>query len=122
MSATLRHGGLPKGVRRVDLLSLVENLGKRGLGLSSTATRVLTHLQTPSAGTDHRPMLRQQSPAFQEVHLEGSCARDPIFKPVSGQICFALIAQPDRIDQGQKFVKSLVFESCFGDGFEQWRY
>ena len=28
MSATLTHGGLPKGVRRVDLLSLVENLGK----------------------------------------------------------------------------------------------
>ncbi|MFM2371128.1 MAG: hypothetical protein RIS85_850, partial [Pseudomonadota bacterium] len=43
MSATLVHGGLPEGVGRIDLLSLVEDLGKRGLGLSSTATRVLRH-------------------------------------------------------------------------------
>lgn len=53
MSATLRHGGLPKGVRRVDLLSLVENLGKRGLGLSSTATRVLRHYVWRSRDDDY---------------------------------------------------------------------
>ncbi|MBK6800254.1 MAG: hypothetical protein IPG83_01815 [Novosphingobium sp.] len=54
MSATLTHGGLPKGVRRVDLLSLVENLGKRGLGLSSTATRVLRHYVWRSRDDDYR--------------------------------------------------------------------
>ncbi|MBK9010728.1 replication initiation protein RepC [Novosphingobium sp.] len=54
MSATLTHGGLPKGVRRVDLLSLVENLGKRGLGLSSTATRVLRHYVWRSRDEDYR--------------------------------------------------------------------
>lgn len=54
MSATLSHGGLPKGVRRVDLLSLVENLGKRGLGLSSTATRVLRHYVWRSRDDDYR--------------------------------------------------------------------
>jgi replication initiation protein RepC len=54
MSATLSHGGLPSGVRRVDLLSLVENLGKRGLGLSSTATRVLRHYVWRSRDDDYR--------------------------------------------------------------------
>lgn len=54
MSATLCHGGLPKGVRRVDLLSLVENLGKRGLGLSSTATRLLRHYVWRSRDDDYR--------------------------------------------------------------------
>lgn len=53
MSATLTHGGLPSGVRRVDLLSLVENLGKRGLGLSSTATRVLRHYVWRSRDDDY---------------------------------------------------------------------
>jgi replication initiation protein RepC len=53
MSATLSHGGLPKGVRRVDLLSLIENLGKRGLGLSSTATRVLRHYVWRSRDDDY---------------------------------------------------------------------
>lgn len=54
MSATLAHSGLPEGVRRVDLLSLVENLGKRGLGLSSTATRVLRHYVWRSRDDDYR--------------------------------------------------------------------
>ncbi|MBS0482666.1 MAG: hypothetical protein JSR96_11055 [Proteobacteria bacterium] len=54
MSATLTHGGLPVDVRRVDLLSLVEDLGKRGLGLSSTATRVLRHYVWRSRDDDYR--------------------------------------------------------------------
>lgn len=54
MSATLVHGGLPAGIRRVDLLSLVEDLGKRGLGLSSTATRVLRHYVWRSRDDDYR--------------------------------------------------------------------
>lgn len=54
MSATLAHGGLPEGVRRIDLLSLVEDLGKRGLGLSSTATRVLRHYVWRSRDDDYR--------------------------------------------------------------------
>lgn len=54
MSATLAHGGLPQGVRRIDLLSLVEDLGKRGLGLSSTATRVLRHYVWRSRDDDYR--------------------------------------------------------------------
>lgn len=54
MSATLAHGGLPEGVRRIDLLSLVEDLGKRGLGLSSTATRVLRQYIWRSRDDDYR--------------------------------------------------------------------
>lgn len=54
MSATLVHGGLPAGVRRIDLLSLVEDLGKRGLGLSSTATRLLRHYVWRSRDDDYR--------------------------------------------------------------------
>lgn len=54
MSATRVHGGLPAGIRRVDLLSLVEDLGKRGLGLSSTATRVLRHYVWRSRDDDYR--------------------------------------------------------------------
>lgn len=54
MSATLAHRGLPEGVRRIDLLSLVEDLGKRGLGLSSTATRVLRHYVWRSRDDDYR--------------------------------------------------------------------
>jgi len=54
MSATLTHGGLPEGVRRTDLLSLIENLGKRGLGLSSTATRVLKQYVWRSRDEDYR--------------------------------------------------------------------
>lgn len=54
MSATLVHGGLPEGIRRIDLLSLVEDLGKRGLGLSSTATRVLRHYVWRSRDDDYR--------------------------------------------------------------------
>lgn len=54
MSATLAHGGLPNGVRRIDLLSLVEDLGKRGLGLSSTATRLLRHYVWRSRDDDYR--------------------------------------------------------------------
>lgn len=54
MSATLVHRGLPAGVRRIDLLSLVEDLGKRGLGLSSTATRVLRHYVWRSRDDDYR--------------------------------------------------------------------
>ena len=54
MSATLAHGGLPEGVRRIDLLSLVEDLGKRGLGISSTATRVLRHYVWRSRDDDYR--------------------------------------------------------------------
>jgi replication initiation protein RepC len=54
MSATLVHPGLPEGVRRIDLLSLVEDLGKRGLGLSSTATRVLRHYVWRSRDDDYR--------------------------------------------------------------------
>ncbi|MFC0588542.1 replication initiation protein RepC [Novosphingobium aquiterrae] len=54
MSATLVHGGLHAGVRRIDLLSLVEDLGKRGLGLSSTATRVLRHYVWRSRDDDYR--------------------------------------------------------------------
>jgi len=54
MSATLAHGGLPVGIRRIDLLSLVEDLGKRGLGLSSTATRVLRHYVWRSRDDDYR--------------------------------------------------------------------
>lgn len=54
MSATLAHCGLPEGVRRIDLLSLVEDLGKRGLGLSSTATRVLRHHVWRSRDDDYR--------------------------------------------------------------------
>lgn len=54
MSATLAHGGLPEGVRRIDLLSLVEDLGKRGLSLSSTATRVLRHYVWRSRDDDYR--------------------------------------------------------------------
>ncbi|NOU02716.1 MAG: hypothetical protein HOO94_03590 [Novosphingobium sp.] len=54
MSATLAHGGLPEGVRRINLLSLVEDLGKRGLGLSSTATRVLRHYVWRSRDDDYR--------------------------------------------------------------------
>ena len=54
MSATLAHSGLPQGVRRIDLLSLVEDLGKRGLGLSSTATRVLRHYVRRSRDDDYR--------------------------------------------------------------------
>ena len=54
MSATLVHGGLPTGVRRIDLLSLVEGLGKRGLGLSSTAARVLRHYVWRSRDDDYR--------------------------------------------------------------------
>jgi len=53
VSATLAHGGLPEGVRRIDLLSLVEDLGKRGLGLSSTATRVLRHYVWRSRDEDY---------------------------------------------------------------------
>lgn len=54
MSATLAHRGLPEGVRRIDLLSLVEDLGKRGLGLSITATRVLRHYVWRSRDDDYR--------------------------------------------------------------------
>lgn len=54
MSTALTHRGLPSGVRRIDLLSLVENLGKRGLGLSSTATRVLRHYVWRSRDEDYR--------------------------------------------------------------------
>lgn len=54
MSATLVHGGLPDGIRRIDLMSLVEDLGKRGLGLSSTATRVLRHYVWRSRDDDYR--------------------------------------------------------------------
>ena len=54
MSATLVHGGLPEGIRRIDLLSLVEDLGKRGLGLSSTATRLLRHYVWRSRDDDYR--------------------------------------------------------------------
>lgn len=54
MSATLAHGGLPEGVRRIDLMSLVEDLGKRGLGLSSTATRLLRHYVWRSRDDDYR--------------------------------------------------------------------
>lgn len=54
MSATLVHGGLPEGIRRIDLLALVEDLGKRGLGLSSTATRVLRHYVWRSRDDDYR--------------------------------------------------------------------
>lgn len=54
MSATLVHGGLPEGIRRIDLLSLVEDLGKRGLSLSSTATRLLRHYVWRSRDDDYR--------------------------------------------------------------------
>lgn len=54
MSAALVHGGLPRGVRRVDLLSLIEDLGKRGLGLSSTAARVLRHYVWRSRDEDYQ--------------------------------------------------------------------
>lgn len=54
MSATLVHSGLPEGIGRIDLLSLVEDLGKRGLGLSSTATRVLRHYVWRSRDDDYR--------------------------------------------------------------------
>lgn len=54
MSATLVHGGLPEGIRRIDLLLLVEDLGKRGLGLSSTATRVLRRYVWRSRDDDYR--------------------------------------------------------------------
>lgn len=54
MSAALVHGGLPLGVRRVDLLALIENLGKRGLGLSSTAVRVLRHYVWRSRDEDYK--------------------------------------------------------------------
>ena len=53
MSAALVHGGLPRGVRRVDLLALIEDLGKRGLGLSSTAVRVLRHYVWRSRDEDY---------------------------------------------------------------------
>lgn len=43
MSTTLTHRGLPDRVGRLDLLTLVENLGKRGMDLSSSAVRLLEH-------------------------------------------------------------------------------
>ncbi|WP_199556306.1 MobF family relaxase [Sandaracinobacteroides hominis] len=54
MSATLAHQGLPPGIVRKDLLSLVENLGKRGLGISSTAFCVLHHYVFRSRDSDYR--------------------------------------------------------------------
>jgi hypothetical protein len=54
MSAALVHGGLPRGVRRVGLLALIEDLGKRGLGLSSTAVRVLRHYLWRSRDEDYQ--------------------------------------------------------------------
>lgn len=54
MSTTLVHNGLPAGVGRLDLLSLVENLGKRGLGLSSTAARILRHYVWRSRDGDYQ--------------------------------------------------------------------
>lgn len=53
MSAALVHGGLPRGVRRVDLLALIEDLRKRWLGLSSTAARVLRHYVWRSRDEDY---------------------------------------------------------------------
>lgn len=45
MSATLTHRGLPEGVRRIDLLSLIESLGKKGLNISRTAMPVVAPLR-----------------------------------------------------------------------------
>lgn len=54
MSATLTHRGLPEGVRRIDLLSLIESLGKKGLNISRTATQVLRHHVWRSRDEDYQ--------------------------------------------------------------------
>lgn len=54
MSATLAHQGLPPGKSRLELLRLVEDLGKRALGISSTASRVLQHYIWRSRDSDYQ--------------------------------------------------------------------
>lgn len=54
MNAALTHQGLPSGIARKDLLLLIENLGKRGLGISSTALHVLRHYVWRSRDADYR--------------------------------------------------------------------
>ena len=55
MSVTLAHQGLPPGTTRLALLRLIKDLGKRGLGISGAAVRVLVvvgihrELMTPAA-------------------------------------------------------------------------
>jgi hypothetical protein len=53
MSTTLSHDGLPAGVGRLDLLSLIEDLGKRGLGIFSSAARLLRHYVWRSRDSDY---------------------------------------------------------------------
>ncbi|HEX7852803.1 MAG TPA: helix-turn-helix domain-containing protein [Sphingobium sp.] len=53
MSTTLTHRGLPLGISRLHLLSLVEDLGKRGIGVSSSAARLLEHLIWRSRDGDY---------------------------------------------------------------------
>lgn len=53
MSTTLTHNGLPAGVGRLDLLSLVEDLGKRGLRISNSAARLLRHYVWRSRDSDY---------------------------------------------------------------------
>lgn len=54
MSTTLTHRGLPDGVGRLHLLCLVENLGKRGIGVSSSAARLLEHFIWRSRDSDYQ--------------------------------------------------------------------
>lgn len=54
MSASLTHEGLPPGIARPDLLKLVEDLGKKGLGVSSTALRILHHYIWRSRDSDYK--------------------------------------------------------------------
>ncbi len=49
------HQGLPAGVRKTDLLALIENLGKHGLGVSSAAARLLRHYVWRSRDADYQP-------------------------------------------------------------------
>ncbi|PZU48988.1 MAG: hypothetical protein DI568_06865 [Sphingomonas sp.] len=54
MIAGLIHTGLPAGQSKKDVMLLVENLGKRGLGISSTASRLLRHYVWRSRDTDYQ--------------------------------------------------------------------
>ncbi|HEY8604530.1 helix-turn-helix domain-containing protein [Tsuneonella suprasediminis] len=55
MTVALRHDGLPEGVRRTDLLPLIDRLGKKTLGLSITAQRLLRQLILRTCDQDYEP-------------------------------------------------------------------
>ncbi|MDW9399723.1 hypothetical protein GOB45_23185 [Sinorhizobium meliloti] len=72
-----------------------------------------------------RPAKACQAPsqpprAFPAVDREPvSFAHDPRFEMIGGEADFTLISEPNRVNQSQILIKSLVLQSSFGHAFEK---